>query len=62
MNNFEQKGFNDVDVTLGSFHFSHEEREAMKLKGMTEEEITAKEHDASNRIAQKQFEGEKKAA
>lgn len=62
MNDFEQSGLNNVDVTLGSFHFSQEERDVMKQKGMTDEEIEAKEHDASNRIAQKQFEQEKKAA
>lgn len=56
---------NKPDLTIPSVHFNKPERDEMLKKGMSEEEIDAKEIEASAKIAKNHLlnkEGFKKAA
>ena len=48
----------DIDPSMPHFRFSGEEKEAMHLQGMTDEEIDQKEVEAMNKIGTDQVEGE----
>ena len=49
---------NDIDPSLPTFHFTEAEREEMKKRGLSEEDIDKKEVEARNRLAQNQLEKE----
>lgn len=49
---------NQVDPSMPQFRFSEAEREDMKSKGMTDDEIKMKEDAVTNKLAQKKLEDE----
>jgi hypothetical protein len=50
----------EVDPSIPSFHYSEVEREEMRSKGMTDQEIQDKEDIVNNKLAQKKLEDEQK--
>ena len=52
----------EYDPSLPHFHYSESDKEAMKKKGMTDEDIQRKENEVNQKLAERQLEKEKKAA
>ena len=48
----------ELDPTMPDFRFTDEERESMRKKGMSDEQIAAKENEVQQRLAERQVEKE----